>query len=76
MAIRPRACLRCREPIPLERIETMPETRICVKCSEEIGGEFVRRVRAVNTAKTGSLKRNYSGYELKLVRKKIEPKRD
>jgi len=75
MAMRPRPCERRGVEIPLERIETMPETRVCVKCSEEIGGEFVRKVRAINTAKAGSLKRNYSGYEMKLVRKKIEPKR-
>lgn len=76
MAIRPRACIRCGEPIPIERIETMPETRVCVKCSEEIGGEFVRKVRPVNVAKSNSLKKNYSDYEVRLVRKKIEPKRD
>ena len=76
MAMRPRPCERCGTEIPAERIEVMPETRICVKCSHEVGGEFVRKVRAVNTAKAGSLKRNYSNYEMKLVRKKLEPKRD
>ena len=75
MAVRPRPCERCGVEIPLERIETMPETRICVKCSEEVGGEFVHKVRAINTAKAGSIKRNYSDYEVKLVRKKILPKR-
>lgn len=76
MATRPRPCERCGIEIPLERIETMPETRICVKCSEEVGGEFVRKVRAVNVAKAGSLKRNYSDYEVKLVRKKLPPKKN
>jgi hypothetical protein len=76
MATRPRPCLRCGAPIPIERLETIPETRICVTCSEEVGGEFIRRVRPVNTGKAGSLKKNYSDYELRLVRKRIEPKRD
>jgi len=75
MAVRSRPCERCGVEIPLERIETMPETRVCIKCSEEIGGEFVRKVRAINTAKPGSIKRNYSDYEVKLVRKRIMPKR-
>lgn len=33
-------CKRCREEIPKERLEVLPETNLCIKCSEEIGGDF------------------------------------
>ena len=35
-----RMCKRCGEEIPAERLEALPETWLCVKCSQEVGGEF------------------------------------
>jgi hypothetical protein len=26
--------------IPPERVEALPEARLCIKCSQEVGGEF------------------------------------
>ena len=43
MAEKTRPCERCGVLIPAERIEALPETRVCVKCSEAIGGEFEAR---------------------------------
>jgi len=35
-----RLCERCNAEIPAERIEALPDTVICMKCSKAIGGEF------------------------------------
>lgn len=70
----PRPCVRCSAMIPVERLEVMPETEICVTCSHEVGGEF--KLIAINerTSKPGSLKLNYGGVTIKKVRKQLKPK--
>ncbi|HSZ57397.1 MAG TPA: TraR/DksA C4-type zinc finger protein [Tepidisphaeraceae bacterium] len=40
MATRTRPCQRCGREIPTERIDVLPETRLCLTCSQESGGEF------------------------------------
>jgi reverse gyrase len=69
-----RHCERCGGEIPAERIEAMPETRICVGCSREIGGEFEVRMVQTSLGKTGSLKKNYGDVSIVKKRKRIEPK--
>jgi DksA/TraR C4-type zinc finger protein len=71
----PRMCQRCRAEIPAERVEVLPDTRLCVKCSEAVGGEFDLRVVPDNLAKTGSLKKNYGSWTVEKRRKRIEPLR-
>lgn len=68
-----RPCQRCGAEIPAERIECLPETRVCVRCSEEIGGEFEVFARHVNTGKEGSLKKNYGSVRVVKRRKPITP---
>jgi hypothetical protein len=29
-------CILCKKPIPKERLEAIPETEVCVKCSSEV----------------------------------------
>ena len=70
----PRPCARCGTEIPAERIEALPETLVCVKCSGEMGGEFQVIVVPERTSKDGSLKKNYGGYQTKKIRKPIPPK--
>lgn len=70
---KPRPCQRCKAEIPLERIEALPETRLCVKCSQEIGGEFKTTAVQENIGKAGSLKKNYGGVSIQRQRKRIEP---
>jgi hypothetical protein len=60
--------------IPVERLEAMPETEICVSCSQEIGGEFKLVAIRERTSKPGSLKLNYGGVSIKKVRKPLKPK--
>jgi hypothetical protein len=60
--------------IPAERIEALPETRLCIQCSQEMGSEFEITVQSENLAKTGSLKKNYGSWTIKKTRKRIEPK--
>lgn len=70
----PRLCERCGEMIPLRRIEVLPDTRLCVPCSEEIGGDYILISQAENLAKSGSLKKNYGDYKLTRRRRAIERK--
>lgn len=73
MATAQRPCARCGNEIPAERIEAIPETMVCVKCSKEMGGEFQVMVIPERTNKEGSLKKNYGGYITKKIRKPIRP---
>jgi hypothetical protein len=69
-----RRCVRCDAEIPAERVEILPDTLICVKCSEEIGGEFIMVARPENIGKAGSMKKNYGTVRIKKIRKPIPPK--
>jgi hypothetical protein len=49
-------------PIEAERIESVPETRLCADHAQQIlkfGGEFIVTATQERTSKTGSLKLNY-----------------
>jgi hypothetical protein len=60
--------------IPVERIEVLPETRLCVACSKAVGGEFELSMTPENLGKSGSLKKNYGSFEFKKTRKRLPPK--
>ena len=75
MSVKSRPCQRCGKEIPIERIEVMPETRLCIDCSKAVGGEFDISTRPENLAKEGSLKKNYGSFEVRKTRKPIR-KRD
>lgn len=68
-----RRCQRCQAEIPAARLEALPETRLCVQCSQAVGGEFDVIVVPERINKAGSLKRNYGGYSIRKRRKRIEP---
>ncbi|MDB5308534.1 MAG: Prokaryotic dksA/traR C4-type zinc finger [Gemmataceae bacterium] len=70
----PRPCARCGGEIPAERVEALPDTQVCIRCSSEMGGEFDVYVVSERISKDGSLKKNYGGYATKKVRKPIRPK--
>jgi reverse gyrase len=74
MAVRPRGCQRCNGPISLQRLEALPETRLCLECSEEVGSDFKVSVSTENLAKTNSLKKNWGGINVQKKRRRIEPK--
>jgi hypothetical protein len=64
MSATTRPCEICRAPIDPERIEVLPETRLCTEHARQIlkyGGEFKVTVTRERTSKEGSLKRNYGG---------------
>jgi hypothetical protein len=69
METKARHCRICKTEIPKERLEVIPDTQVCVKCSEKIGGEFRLKVTLANTGKAGSLKK--TGQELSV---KLEPR--
>jgi hypothetical protein len=68
-----RLCQRCKTEIPAERIEALPETRLCVACSQKVGSDFEVTIIPVNTGKSGSLKKNYGSYTVRKRRRDIRP---
>jgi hypothetical protein len=71
MSAVPRLCERCGSEIPAERVEALPDTEVCIKCSTAIGGEYHLQVVEGSLAKAGSLKRNYGTFSVHKTRKKI-----
>ena len=66
MAGKTRPCEICGQTINAERIEAVPETRLCVehaRKAQKYGGEFILTATVERTSKPGSLKRNYGGVE-------------
>jgi hypothetical protein len=73
MTKKSRPCVRCGVEIPGERIEALPETRLCIKCSQVVGGDFEIILTRTSLGKTGSLKKNYGDYSIKKRRRRIKP---
>ena len=67
-------CELCGKVIPEERLEVLPETRICVGCSQQVGGEFVPVITQERTSKPGSLKLNYGGVTVTFRRRRLPRK--
>jgi len=64
MTFKMRPCAICKNLIEPERIETIPETRLCTEHARMIvkhGGEFTLSSTQESLGKVGSLKRNYGG---------------
>jgi hypothetical protein len=64
MSEQTRPCEICGQPIEAERLEVIPETRLCITHArqiEKLGKEFIVTGRLERTSKEGSLKRNYGG---------------
>jgi hypothetical protein len=62
-------CGVCGAEIPPARLKAMPDTLVCVRCSEEMGGEFELEVSITSTGKAGSLKKTGESVEVKRKRK-------
>ena len=52
----------------------LPNTRLCLECSQEVGGDFETYVIPENTGKPGSLKKNYGSWKVKRKLRSITPK--
>ncbi len=63
-----KSCRICGAEIPPERLEVIPDTLVCVRCSRKIGGEFELKVRVGGTGKAGSLK--ITGQEVSIKRQR------
>jgi hypothetical protein len=64
MSTQTRPCEICGQPIDPERLETVPDTRLCGDHARQItkfGGEFRITASHDRTSKQGGLKLNYSG---------------
>jgi Prokaryotic dksA/traR C4-type zinc finger len=62
MSEKSRPCAICGQPIDRERVEAVPETRLCTEHARRIakyGGEFVLTATQASLGKSGSLKKNY-----------------
>jgi DNA-directed RNA polymerase subunit RPC12/RpoP len=40
-------CVRCGKVISPERLEVLPETRLCKECSEEMGSDIIIKRREI-----------------------------
>ena len=77
MAVKPRPCARCKAMIPLERLELMPQTRLCVQCSAETGGDVKLRVNVRRQGKPGSLKGTGVDVDsVEWVRREVPPREE
>ncbi|MCE9548031.1 MAG: hypothetical protein K8T25_21365 [Planctomycetia bacterium] len=66
-----RYCQICKLPIDAERLEVVPETRLCTTHAHDIqkyGGEFKLVAEQERTNKAGSLKRNYGAVSTSMIR--------
>ena len=69
--------MRCDTMIPVERLEALPQTRLCVQCSRETGGDLRLRVSTRKQGKRGSLKHTGVDIEgVEWVRRHVPPKKD
>ncbi len=74
MSTAQRSCKRCGEQIPQRRLQVLPHTRLCLDCSQEIGGDFKTYAVPENTGKPGSLKKNYGSWKVARKLRNITPK--
>jgi hypothetical protein len=63
-----RDCRVCGNEIPEARLKAIPDTLVCVRCSEKMGGEFELEVKISFTGKAGSLKK--TGQDVSVERKR------
>jgi hypothetical protein len=68
-----RLCHRCKAVIPPERLEALPDTWLCIHCSQAVGSDYVVSFSEENVGKAGSLKKNYGGLRIRKKRRKIDP---
>jgi hypothetical protein len=62
MSTKMRPCEICKRMIEVERVEAIPETRLCIEHARRIGrygGEFLVTATRESLGKAGSLKKNY-----------------
>lgn len=62
MATKARPCEICDAAIEEDRLEILPDTRLCAEHARRIakhGGEFVVTATQASLGKSGSLKKNY-----------------
>jgi hypothetical protein len=76
-----RLCEICKAVIDADRLEAMPDTRLCTEHARAIqkyGGEFIMSAQQERTSKPGSLKHNYGGVTTSKTRnvKAIQKLRD
>lgn len=71
MSDQTRPCEVSGEPIDPERIEVLPETRLCTTHGQQIakyGGEFLLTATQSSLGKDGSLKKNYGDVSVRQKR--------
>lgn len=71
MSEQTRPCEVCGAPIDPERIDALPETRLCTEHAKQIakfGGEFLLTATQTSLGKDGSLKKNYGDVSVRQKR--------
>ncbi len=67
----PGRCRVCGVEIPPERLEVIPDTLVCVRCSQKMGGEFELQVLMGGNGKPGSLKITGIDVSVKMQRRPL-----
>lgn len=71
MSEQTRPCEVCGVPIDPERIDALPETRLCTEHAKQVagyGGEFLLTATQTSLGKDGSLKKNYGDVSVRQKR--------
>lgn len=66
-----RLCRICGGGIPAARLAAIPDTLVCVKCSDKVGGEYELEVTIAGVSKAGSLKKTGETVSVRRKRKPI-----
>jgi RNA polymerase-binding transcription factor DksA len=66
-----RHCKLCDTEIPAARLEALPDTQVCMKCSEKIGGEWDMVAVPGSINKATSIKKNYGSFYLVKTRRML-----
>jgi hypothetical protein len=69
-------CAICAAGIPAGRLRAQAGTQVCVKCSEQMGGEWSGQVRVKRTSKPGSIKRQEAVEGVQWERKNLDRRRE
>jgi hypothetical protein len=71
LSCRARICARCGSELPAGRVQALPSTMLCARCSEELGGEEARGAVLQHGGKAQSLKKNYTGVKVTRQRRDL-----
>lgn len=68
---RERLCEECEEPIPLGRIELIPNVRFCVECQHLVGDVFQYKMKTVGFNEEPTIAKTKEHWEVLKKQKQV-----